>query len=157
MQPTCGACQRSDTGGAVSCAPGSGPAMEQLARDFVDVVIPVVELIGAVVIGVGVVIAFGAYVLSELRVRPRPYEEIRLLLGRFLALGLEFQLASDILGTAVSPTFAEIGKLGAIAAIRTILNYFLAQEIERAQRVVAQVRRADGAAPDRARAGEPAP
>src|ERR687886_1756453 len=132
MQPTCGACQRSDTGGAVSCAPGSAAAMEQIARDFVDVLIPVVELIGAVVIGVGVIVAFGAYVLSELRVRPRPYEEIRLLLGRFLALGLEFQLAADILGTAVSPSFAEIGKLGAIAGIRTVLNYFLAQDLKRA-------------------------
>lgn len=114
--------------------------MEDIARDFVDFLIPVVELIGAVVIGVGVLIAFAAYVLSELRIRPRPYEAVRLLLGRFLALGLEFQLASDILGTAVSPTFAEIGKLGAIAAIRTVLNYFLAQEIERAQRVVEQER-----------------
>lgn len=110
--------------------------MERVARDVVDFLIPVVELIGAAVIGVGVIIAFGVYLLSELRVRPRPYEAIRLLLGRFLALGLEFQLASDILGTAVSPTFAEIGKLGAIAAIRTLLNYFLAQEIERARRVV---------------------
>ena len=114
--------------------------MEHAARDFVDALIPVVELIGAVVIGVGVIVAFAAYVLSELRVRPRAYEEIRLLLGRFLALGLEFQLASDILGTAVSPSFAELGKLGAIAAIRTILNYFLAQEIERAQRFVERAR-----------------
>jgi uncharacterized membrane protein len=124
--------------------------MDHIARDFVDALIPLVELIGAVVIGVGVIVAFGAYVLSELRVRPRPYEEIRLLLGRFLALGLEFQLASDILGTAVSPTFAEIGKLGAIAAIRTILNYFLAQEIERAQRVIAHAEQDDGACADRA-------
>ena len=115
---------------------GYAAGMEHIARDFVDALIPVVELIGALVIGVGVIVAFGAYVLSELRVRPQAYEEIRLLLGRFLALGLEFQLASDILGTAVSPNFAEIGKLGAIAAIRTILNYFLAQEIERAQHVV---------------------
>ena len=110
--------------------------MEEFARDFVDALIPIVELIGAIEIGLGVFIAFGAYLLSEVRVRPRPYEAIRLLLGRFLALGLEFQLASDILGTAVSPTFEEIGKLGAIAAIRTILNYFLAQEIARAERVV---------------------
>jgi len=117
--------------------------MEEFAREFVDTLIPVVELIGAVVIGVGVLIAFGAYVLSELRIRPRPYEAIRLLLGRFLALGLEFQLASDILGTAVSPTFEEIGKLGAIAAIRTVLNYFLAQEIERAQRVIERERSGD--------------
>src|SRR5919205_2882508 len=118
--------------------------MEKFARDFVDGLIPVGELIGAVVIGVGVVVAFAAYVLSELRVRPRPYEAIRLLLGRFLALGLEFQLASDILGTAVSPTFGEIGKLGAIATIRTVLNFFLAQEIERAQRVMKDERREDG-------------
>ena len=110
--------------------------LEELARSVVDVIIPVVELIGAVVIAVGVLVAFAAYVLSELRIRPRPYEGIRLLLGRFLALGLEFQLASDILGTAVSPTFTEIGKLGAIATIRTVLNYFLAQELERAQRMV---------------------
>src|ERR671928_352391 len=125
--------------------------MEKFARDFVDGLIPVVELIGAVVIGVGVVVAFGAYVLSELRVRPRPYEAVRLLLGRFLALGLEFQLASDILGTAVSPSFSEIGKLGAIAAIRTLLNYFLAQDIARAQQIVEGERRAtaarDGARP----------
>jgi len=129
--------------------------MEELARDFVDALIPVVELIGAVVIGVGVLVSFGAYVLSELRVRPRPYEAIRLLLGRFLALGLEFQLASDILGTAVSPTFEEIGKLGAIAAIRTVLNYFLAQEIERAQRIIEQERSHD-AHPVDSSAGQPA-
>ena len=108
--------------------------MEAIARDVVDFLIPVAELIGAVVIAVGVVVAFGAYVLSEARIRPRPYEEIRLILGRFLALGLEFQLASDILGTAVSPSFEEIGKLGAIAGIRTLLNYFLAQDLRRAER-----------------------
>jgi uncharacterized membrane protein len=78
--------------------------------------------------------------LSELRVRPRPYEDVRLLLGRFLALGLEFQLASDILGTAVSPSFTEIGKLGAIAAIRTALNYFLAKELDRERQVVDEQR-----------------
>ena len=101
--------------------------------DAVDFVIPIVELMGAAVIVMGVTIAFTTYALSEMRVRPVPYEHVRLLLGRFLAVGLEFQLASDILGTAVSPTFEEIGVLGAIAGIRTALNYFLAKEIEKAQ------------------------
>ncbi|MFF3674606.1 DUF1622 domain-containing protein [Streptomyces sp. NPDC002120] len=32
-------------------------------------------------------------------------------------------------GTAVAPGFTEIGRLAAIAAIRTILNFFLAREI----------------------------
>jgi uncharacterized membrane protein len=84
------------------------------------------------VIVLGVVIAFSTYVLSELRIRPVPYEHVRLLLGRFLAVGLEFQLGADILASAVSPTFEDIGKLGAIAGIRTALNYFLAKEIEKA-------------------------
>lgn len=44
---------------------------------------------------------------------------------------MEFQLASDILSTAVAPTFEEIGKLAAVATIRTLLNYFLGQEIEK--------------------------
>jgi uncharacterized membrane protein len=88
---------------------------------------------GAAVIVLGVVLAFSSYLLSELQIRPVAYEHVRLLLGRYLAVGLEFQLASDILGTAVSPSFTEIGKLGAIATIRTALNYFLAKEIEKAQ------------------------
>ena len=60
-------------------------------------------------------------------------EAIRLRLGRWLALGLEFLLAADILRTAVAPTWNEIGQLAAIAVLRTALNYFLQQEIDRAE------------------------
>lgn len=61
-------------------------------------------------------------------------ENIRLRLGRWLALALEFELGADILRTAIAPTWSEIGQLAAIAAIRTLLNYFLQQEIDRAAR-----------------------
>ena len=108
---------------------------QDAVRDVVDAVIPFVEAVGAGIIVAGVVIAGTMYLLSELRIRPVAYEHVRLTLGRFLALGIEFQLASDILTTAVSPTFDDIGMLAAIAAIRTLLNYFLAQEIERAERM----------------------
>ena len=60
-------------------------------------------------------------------------EEIRLRLGRWLALSLEFALAADILRTAVAPTWDEIGKLAAIAVLRTALNFFLQREIDSAQ------------------------
>jgi len=63
---------------------------------------------------------------------------VRLSLGRFLALGLEFQLASDVLRTAIAPSFDELGKLAAVAAIRTALNFFLAREIREEQRVLAE-------------------
>lgn len=49
--------------------------------------------------------------------------------GRWLVAGLTFQLAADIVGTAIAPTWEEIGKLGAIAAIRTALNYFLERDL----------------------------
>ncbi|MEA2470323.1 MAG: hypothetical protein QOE38_1322, partial [Thermoleophilaceae bacterium] len=59
---------------------------------------------------------------------------VRLLLGRYLALGLEFELGADIIATAVRPSWDEIGKLAAIAGIRTALNYFLAKDLDRASR-----------------------
>ena len=57
-------------------------------------------------------------------------EDVRLRLARWLAVALEFELAADILRTAIAPSWDEIGKLAAIAALRTLLNYFLQQEIE---------------------------
>ena len=47
----------------------------------------------------------------------------------WLLLGLELELAADIIRSVVAPTWQDIGKLGAIAAIRTLLNYFLGQDI----------------------------
>ena len=50
----------------------------------------------------------------------------------WLLLGLEFELAADIVRSVLSPTWQEIGELGAIAVIRTFLNYFLEKDLERA-------------------------
>jgi uncharacterized membrane protein len=47
---------------------------------------------------------------------------------------LEFQLAADILKTAVAPTWDDVGKVAAIIALRTSLNFFLAREIANAER-----------------------
>jgi uncharacterized membrane protein len=59
-------------------------------------------------------------------------ETIRLRLGRWLALALEFELAADILRTAIAPTWSEVGLLAAIVVLRTVLNFFLQMEIEKA-------------------------
>ena len=71
---------------------------------------------------------------SEMQPEHPTTEDIRLRLGRWLALALEFELGADILRTAIAPTWMEIGQLAAIATIRTLLNYFLQQEIDRAAR-----------------------
>jgi uncharacterized membrane protein len=53
--------------------------------------------------------------------------------GTWLLLGLEFELAADIVASVVSPTWQDIGELGAIAVIRTFLNYFLERDLEDAE------------------------
>jgi uncharacterized membrane protein len=47
----------------------------------------------------------------------------------WILLALEFALAADILQTAIAPSWEDIAMLGAIAAIRTALNWFLAKDI----------------------------
>lgn len=54
---------------------------------------------------------------------------IPMVFGGWLVVALEFQLAADIVGTIVSPTTAHLVELGAIAVIRTFLNYFLGKEL----------------------------
>ncbi len=105
---------------------------ESVLRDYVDLLVRLVEGAGAVVIFLGAALAAVGFVRAAFRRHSHEeFVRVRLSLGRYLTLGLEFQLASDVLSTAIAPTFAEIGKLAAIAAIRTLLNYFLAKEIER--------------------------
>jgi uncharacterized membrane protein len=88
------------------------------------------------------VVAFGAVEafigLLGLVLRPSSAHGVRKAVwrrfGTWLLLGLEFALAADIIGSAISPTWDDIGQLGAIALIRTFLNYFLEQDLERSAR-----------------------
>lgn len=122
---------------------------ESTLKDVVDTMVHLVEFAGAVVIFVGALWAF-VRLLKGAALWGRPsrtgtpeprweFNRIRLSLGRFLTLGLEFQLAGDILRTAIAPTFTEIGQLAAIAAIRTVLNHFLGKEIEKEREEVERV------------------
>jgi uncharacterized membrane protein len=93
-----------------------------------------VEATGAVVIAIGVIIASVQFARTLWSSGVRDYNPVRLTLARHLALALEFQLGADILGTAVAPTWDQIGKLAAIAVIRTALNYFLMREMREENR-----------------------
>ncbi|WP_025619307.1 DUF1622 domain-containing protein [Salinispora cortesiana] len=108
--------------------------------EAVDLLVRVVEAAGILIIFVGAMMAFVRFVVVGLRHRQsRAFVPIRLTLGRFLTLGLEFQLASDIMRTAVAPTLLDIAELAAVAAIRTALNFFLAREIKQERREIAEV------------------
>jgi len=115
---------------------------EDLLRGYVDLLVRFVEAAGAIVIFVGAVLAAVGFVRAAFwgKRGSEQFVRVRLGLGRYLTLGLEFQLASDVLSTAIARSFNEIGKLAAIATIRTVLNYFLGKEIDHERAEVEQER-----------------
>jgi uncharacterized membrane protein len=87
------------------------------------------ECASALVIGLGFLRTSYEFLRALAGSKPGEYAAVRLMMGRYLALALELQLGADILGTSVAPSWEQIGKLGAIAVIRTGLNFFLALEL----------------------------
>src|SRR5690242_4275118 len=104
-------------------------AMEEQVRSAVEWLRLLVETLGALVIAAGVVIVILGLVRHAATAQGSSFTPIRLAFARYLTLALELQLAADILSTSVAPTWDRIGKLAAIAIIRTALNYFLSREI----------------------------
>ena len=57
--------------------------------------------------------------------------------ARWLVAALTLQLAADIIETSISTSWETIGRVGAIAVIRTFLNSFLERDVEQQQRACA--------------------
>jgi len=93
--------------------------------------------LGAIIIGIALFRFLVGYVPSLLRKKQYVSNTwLRVQFGSSLTLALELLLAADILRTAVAPTWDDIGKLAAIAAIRTVLNYFLEKELRQMEKRV---------------------
>jgi uncharacterized membrane protein len=115
------------------------PWLDEQAKYVIQTIARGVEFAAAVIVAIAAVEAtIKALILFLRRNTPGSAKnEVRMTLGRWLAVALEFELAADILNTAVTPTWSDIEKLAAIAALRTALNYFLEREI-RAESAPAQ-------------------
>jgi uncharacterized membrane protein len=50
--------------------------------------------------------------------------------ARWLVAGLTFQLAADIIETTITTSWDAVARVGAIAVIRTLLNYFLERDLD---------------------------
>lgn len=104
--------------------------MDEIASDITVVVSRGAEILAAVIIGSAVVNTVFKYVCATVRRGAVIGKEmIRLELGGSIAVALEFLLGADVLATAVAPSWNDIGKLAAIAILRTGLNYFLEKEL----------------------------
>jgi uncharacterized membrane protein len=111
------------------------PAVESFVMSLVQDLRLGVEITGACTIGIGSGISVFRFAKVLVTQQETDFNAIRLTLARYLALALEFQLGADILSTAVAPSWQEIGKLGAIAVIRTGLNFFLSKEMQEEKKV----------------------
>jgi uncharacterized membrane protein len=106
--------------------------VEELFKEVARTIALGAEAAAVLIIGYG---AIEAFVLILKRFNRRwesgTRKEAWLRLGMWLLLGLEFELAADIVRSVISPTWIDIGQLGAVAVIRTFLNYFLEKDLEK--------------------------
>ncbi|MFB0564322.1 MAG: DUF1622 domain-containing protein [Candidatus Aminicenantaceae bacterium] len=64
------------------------------------------------------------------------FMQTRLKLGQSLSLALGFLVGADIIKTAISPSWQEIGQLGAIVVIRIVLNFFLTRDMKQMEGLI---------------------
>ncbi|HLK27647.1 MAG TPA: DUF1622 domain-containing protein [Puia sp.] len=105
--------------------------MEEIAKQVTINVSHAVEILAAIIIGIAVIKTLLNYVsLFKPSAQKITKEEIRVQFGSSVAVSLELLLGADVLATAIAPSWNDIGKLAAIAVLRTALNYFLEKELK---------------------------
>ncbi len=105
--------------------------MEEIAKNITINISHTLEIISALVIAVALVKLVINYVQSFVKpANGLSAMEVRILFGSGVAVSLELLLGADVLATAVAPSWDDIGKLAAIAVLRTGLNFFLEKELK---------------------------
>jgi uncharacterized membrane protein len=102
--------------------------MEELFRHWAAYLALMIEALAVIFIGAGAVESVWMMCKSP---REGRRKAVWARFGVWLLLSLEFELGADIIRTAISPTWSQIGQLGAIAVIRTFLNHFLEEDLEK--------------------------
>ncbi len=106
--------------------------MEQTLHLAAHYLALVLEALALLVIAIGGLEAASGIFRVMLKQRASDAEKRGVWLGfaRWLVAGLTFQLAADIVHTTITPNWDDIGRVAAIAAIRTFLTFFLDRDIE---------------------------
>jgi uncharacterized membrane protein len=106
--------------------------VEELLVTFARAVALAIEFVAVVVIAYGAADATVRLVgrLFRRTTVTGQRKEVWLRFAVWLVLGLEFELAADVVRTVIAPSWTELAQLGAIAVVRTFLNYFLEKDLE---------------------------
>ncbi len=93
-------------------------------------VIVVIDVLALVIITLGTVEAFVGGLRLMLSSRSgHERRDVWLRYARWLVAGLTFQLAADIIETSITTSWDAVGRIAAVALIRTFLNYFLERDL----------------------------
>ncbi|MBE9193506.1 DUF1622 domain-containing protein [Gloeocapsopsis crepidinum LEGE 06123] len=105
--------------------------VETIVRILDKQVVSIIQLLALFVISIGIIKALLIFVQQALfqSHSGTAFQKSRLEMGYSFSLGLSFLVGASILKTIIAPTWDDIGKLGAIILIRTVLNYLLLQAI----------------------------
>ena len=118
-----------------------GSQVNEILTAAIGYVVPVIEACGALIIALEVVRTMIGYVANLFRHDSGHVSTLRHRLGQSMVMGLEFQVAADILKTALAPSWNDILLLAALIGLRTVLNYLMERElrmIEADEQIAAQ-------------------
>ena len=104
-------------------------------KSITDSITLMIALIGVSVLIWGILMALKSFIQLEIgRFNGMNIcakrDKLRLHLGSYLLLGLEFLVAADVIHTILHPGLNELAVLGSIVVIRTILSFFLNWEMQ---------------------------
>lgn len=106
--------------------------MEELFRTVASYVALLLESMVVLTVAIGSLEALYRILTAFLIHRADDWDRraVWLRFAGWILVSLEFALGADIVRTAIAPSWDDIGKLGAIAVIRTFLGFFLGKDLE---------------------------
>ena len=110
--------------------------LHEFLVEVIAYIVPLTELLGAAVVTWGslhglILLLHRGWSMFNKQPLQTSLRDVRIAIGEKMALGLDFFLAGDIIGTIVVPSRETLMILGGIVVIRTVMAYFLAKEIEK--------------------------
>lgn len=102
---------------------------QELFAQLTEAAVLLIDFMALLIVIYGTLEAFIGAGRAAFVSRQPEYHQIWLRYARWLVAALTFQLAADIIESALAPSWEDIGRLAAIAVIRTFLNYFLGRDL----------------------------